>query len=122
MLPAAPGHTLYAASKAFMIRFSESLAPEVERYGIHVTAVCPGFTYSEFHDITGMRDSVSQLPSFMWLEAPVVAREGFDAVMAGTPVHVTGRVNRAIALLGRLLPYPLVTAVNKRIGKRYRRV
>lgn len=121
MLPAAPGHTLYAASKAFVIRFSESLAHEVARYGVHVTAVCPGFTYSEFHDITGTRDTVSQLPSFMWLDAPTVAQQGFEAVMAGRPVYVTGRVNRAIAVLGRLLPYPLVTAVNKRIGKRYRK-
>jgi hypothetical protein len=36
-------------------------------------------------------------------------------------VYVTGRVNRAIALLGRLLPYPLVTAVNRRVGKSYRK-
>ena len=121
MLPAAPGHTLYAASKAFMIRFSESLAHEVARHGVHVTAVCPGFTYSEFHDITGTRETASRLPSFMWLDAATVARQGFEAVMAGTPVHVTGRVNRAIAVLGRVLPYRLVTAVNRRLGKSYRK-
>jgi hypothetical protein len=121
MLPAAPGHTLYAASKAFVIRFSESLSHEVARYDVHVTAVCPGFTYSEFHDVAGTRDTVSGLPSFMWLDADDVARQGFDAVMAGTPVYVTGRVNRAIAMLGRLLPYPLVTAVNRRVAKRYRK-
>ena len=63
MLPAAPGHTLYAASKAFVIRFSESLSHEVARHGVHVTAVCPGFTYSEFHDVVGTRDTVSGLPS-----------------------------------------------------------
>jgi hypothetical protein len=83
--------------------------------------VCPGFTYSEFHDVAGTRDTVSGLPSFMWLDADDVARQGFAAVMAGTPVYVTGRVNRAIAMLGRLLPYPLVTAVNRRVAKRYRK-
>ena len=122
LLPAAPGHTLYPASKAFAIRFSESLSHEVARYGVHVTAVCPGFTYSEFHDIVGTRDRVSRLPAFMWLDAPTVARQGFDAVMAGTPVYVTGRVNRAIGLLGRILPYRLVTAFNRRVAKHYRKM
>jgi short-subunit dehydrogenase len=121
LLPAAGGHTLYAASKAFVIRFSESLAHEVAGHGVHVTAVCPGFTYSEFHDVTGTRDVVSRLPSFMWMDAPTVARQGFEAVMAGRPVYVTGRVNSAIALLARLFPYRLVTALNRRISSRYRK-
>lgn len=121
LLPAAAGHTLYAASKAFVIRFSESLSHEVARHGVHVTAVCPGFTYSEFHDVIGTRDTVSRLPSFMWMDAPTVARQGFDAVMAGRPVYVNGRVNSAIALLGRLFPYRLVSAVNRRISSNYRK-
>src|SRR5262245_42381079 len=48
MVPAPAGHTLYAASKAFVIRFSESLSAECTHRGVHVTAVSPGFTYSEF--------------------------------------------------------------------------
>ena len=121
LLPAAGGHTLYAASKAFVIRFSESLAHEVAAHGVHVTAVCPGFTHSEFHDVIGTRETVSRLPSFMWMDAPTVARQGFDAVMAGRPVYVTGRVNSAIALLARLLPYRVVTNLNRRISSKYRK-
>ena len=52
LVPAPAGHTLYAASKSFMIKFSESLAHEVGHRGVHVTALCPGFTLSEFHDVT----------------------------------------------------------------------
>ena len=121
-VPAPAGHTLYAASKAFLVKFSEALAAENRQRGVHATAVCPGFTYSEFHDVTGTRDTVSQMPSFMWLDAPTVAREGYAAVMQGRPVSVTGRVNRTIAWLVRVLPQGLVRRVATRLGGRYRKV
>lgn len=116
------GHTLYAASKAFVIRFTESLALECEESGadLKACAVCPGFTYSEFHDITGTRDRVRELPSWMWMDAARVAREGVDAVMAGKPVWINGRINRLIALVFRLLPAPLARAAARRQGRRYR--
>jgi short-subunit dehydrogenase len=122
MLPAPAGHTLYAASKAFVIRFSESLSHETGHDGVHVTAVCPGFTYTEFHDVIGTRGEVSGLPWFMWMKPDEVARQGVDAVMRGTPVFVNGRVNSAIHLLARLLPYRLVSAFNRRISSNYRRI
>lgn len=121
LVPAPAGHTLYAASKALVVKFSESLAGEVLRYGVHVTALCPGFTFSEFHDVTGTRATVSRLPRWLWMDAAQVARQGFDAVMIGTPVHVTGRVNRAIALWSRYLPDWLVRAIGRRTARRYRK-
>jgi hypothetical protein len=121
LVPAPAGHTLYAASKALLIKFSEALAHEVRRDGVHVTAVCPGFTRTEFHDVTGTRPKVERLPSWMWLEARTVARQGYDAVMAGTPIYVNGRVNRTIALLVRYLPQALVEGVGRRLGRVYRR-
>jgi uncharacterized protein len=120
LLPGVAGHTLYAATKSFLARFSESLAAEVVQHGVHVTAVCPGFTFSEFHDVSGTRHIVSRMPSFMWMDAPTVAQQGYDAVMAGRAVHVTGRVNAAIATLARLLPPRVVRAMNRRAGSRYR--
>jgi short-subunit dehydrogenase len=71
-----------------VVKFSESLSNEVSRSGVQVTALCPGFTLSEFHDVTGTRAKVRQLPPWLWMDAGRVAREGFDAVMAGTPIHV----------------------------------
>jgi short-subunit dehydrogenase len=121
LVPAPAGHTLYAASKALVVKFSESLAAEVVRHGVHVTALCPGFTRSEFHDLTGTRATVSQLPRWLWMDAARVAREGFDAVMAGAPLHVTGRVNRTIALWSRHLPGWLVRAIGRRTARRYRK-
>ena len=121
LVPAPAGHTLYAASKTFVVKFSEALANEVRASGVHVTAVCPGFTLSEFHDVTGTRATVSQLPGWLWMDAPSVARQGFDAVMAGTPVYVTGRVNRLIALLARYLPQSVLVAIGRRTAGRYRK-
>jgi short-subunit dehydrogenase len=121
LVPAPAGHTLYAASKALVVKFSESLAGEVLRHGVHVTALCPGFTHSEFHDVTGTRSQMKRLPSWLWMEAAQVAREGFDAVMAGRPVHVTGRVNRSIAVGARHLPGWLVRAIGRRTAWRYRK-
>ena len=120
-VPAPAGHTLYDAGKTFAVKFSESLSNEVTRSGVHVTALCPGFTRSEFHDVTGTRAAVRELPSWLWMDAAHVAREGFDAVMAGTPIHVTGRVNRTIATLARCLPKPVLVALGRRTARRYRK-
>jgi uncharacterized protein len=121
LVPAPAGHTLYAASKAFAIKFSEALAHEGRPNGVHVTAVCPGFTLSEFHDVTGTRAQVSKLPSWMWMDAPTVARQGFDAVMEGTPIYINGRANRAIAAFVRHLPQPVVMWAGRRLGRSYRK-
>jgi short-subunit dehydrogenase len=121
LVPSPAGHTLYGATKSFLIKFSESLAAEVARYNVHVTALCPGFTRSEFHDVTGTRGQMTSMPSWMWMDAPDVARQGFDAVMTGTPIYVNGRLNRTIALLARYVPQRLVLAVSHKTGGRYRK-
>jgi uncharacterized protein len=121
LVPAPAGHTLYAAAKAFLIKFSESLGHEVRRNGVLVTALCPGFTYSEFHDVTRTRAMMNRMPRWMWMSAADVARQGYAAVMAGEPVVVTGRMNAAIATLVRILPQRLVVGVGRRMGRSYRK-
>jgi uncharacterized protein len=122
ILPGVAGHTLYAASKAFVIRFSESLALEGAPHGVHVTATCPGFTLTEFHDVTGTRDRVNQMPSFIWLAADDVARRSYEAVMAGVPVYVPGRLNRVLASLSEVLPRRVVWSLMQRNATKFRRV
>jgi short-subunit dehydrogenase len=121
LVPSPAGHTLYAAAKAFLIKFSESLGHEVRRDGVLVTALCPGFTYSDFHDVTGTRAIMNRMPGWMWMSAPDVARRGYDAVMSGESIVVTGRLNSVIATLVRILPQRLVVGVGRRIGRSYRR-
>jgi uncharacterized protein len=120
LVPGSAGHTLYGASKAYLIKFSQSLALETAGTGVHVTALCPGFTYSEFHDVNGARPLVSKMPGYMWMDAATVAREGLDAVEAGTPVYVNGRMNRFIKRLFKLLPDGLALKMTERQGKRFR--
>jgi len=104
LLPAPAGHTLYPAAKALVVRFSEALSEEVRGHGVHVTAVCPGFTLTEFHDVTDTRHLVNRLPGFMWSDAADVAAEAYEAVMRGRALCVPGRVNRVMAFVGRHLP------------------
>ena len=119
-VPGPAGHTLYAASKAYLIKFSQSLALENHAAGVHVCALCPGFTWSEFHDVTGTRDKMNRLPGFMWLSAEEVVHRGIAAVERGDAVHIPGRVNRAIKTLVQLLPDRLALKLSARESKRYR--
>jgi uncharacterized protein len=119
-LPGSSGHTLYAAVKSFLIKFSQSLNLENDAQNVHVTAVCPGFTYSEFHDVNGTRPLVSKMPSWMWQGAREVAELGFAAVERNDAVCVTGGANKAIAALGKLLPDPAALAIMRSQSAKFR--
>jgi len=121
LVPAPAGHALYGASKAFLIKMSEALSQEGRPHGVHVTALCPGFTVTEFHDVTGTREQMRGMPSWMWLDAATVARQGYDAVMAGEPVRIIGGLNKAVALAVRYAPQWLVRIVGRRMAKNYRK-
>jgi short-subunit dehydrogenase len=107
---------LYAPIKTFLVRFTRALDTEmVERGGkVRCVVSCPGFTYTEFHDVMGIRDRVSTIPKFMWKSADEVAREAYDACMAGKTVYVHGFVNRVFAFLMPRLPVWLVRALSPR--------
>jgi short-subunit dehydrogenase len=119
-VPGPAGHTLYAASKAYLIKFSQSLALENGAAGVNVCALCPGFTWSEFHDITRTRDKMNKLPGFMWLSAEEVVHQGIAAVERGDAVYIPGRVNRTIKAAIQLLPDRLAMWLSARESKRYR--
>jgi len=104
-MPGSKGHTLYAAVKAYLIKFSESLNAEMEQTGVHVSALCPGFVLTEFHDVNGTREGINGLPSFMVMDADVCAQLAADALEANKPVFISGRVNRFLARLNRWIPW-----------------
>lgn len=119
-LPAPAGHTLYAAVKSYLIKFSQALSLENRDTGVHVCALCPGFTHSEFHDVSGARALVSKMPGWLWMDADRVAREGLAAVERGDAVYVNGRINRAIKGLLKLLPDTLAMRLVAKRGKEFR--
>ncbi len=102
--PPTAGHTLYGGIKSFVVRFSHSLHLEGKKKGVHVTALCPGFTFTEFHDVNGTRQMVSKLPNFMWMKSKKVVKQGIIAVEKNQPVKVNGKINRIIAALSSALP------------------
>ena len=108
------GHSLYGSSKAFLVRFSESLSLELEGAGVHVTATCPGLTHSEFHDVAGVRDRVSKIPELQWMEAEAVVKQALDAVETGKSVVVNGKLNRVATEVARYVPDPLLRRMVKR--------
>jgi short-subunit dehydrogenase len=122
LVPGSARHTLYGATKAFLIRFSESLAAENLATGVKVSALCPGFTYSEFHDVIGTREQVSRMPSWMWMDAPEVVRYGIASVIRDPPrvIAIPGYANQAIAALACKLPYSLTQSMIRREARRWR--
>ena len=123
LIPGSAGHTLYGATKALMIRFSQSLHLETLDQGVHVSALCPGFTYSEFHDVNGTRAQISaSTPPWLWLGADEVAATGYEAVEANRPVCVPGAPNKAIAAFVKVIPDDWGLALMASQGPRFRRV
>jgi short-subunit dehydrogenase len=120
LVPATPGNTLYAPAKAFLMRVSQALALENRAHGIHVCALCPGFTHSEFHDVSQARGLVSKLPGWMWSDADDVVRAGLDAAERGRVLCVPGRANRAIKVLMDPLPDRLALGLVGRRAKHFR--
>lgn len=121
--PGSNGHTLYASVKSGLIKFSESIQAEAAAAGhenVHCTALCPGFTWSEFHDVNGTRETTNEMPDWMWMEAAPVVEAGIKACERGQPVVVPGAVNKGLATLTRILPEPIGRALVGSQSKRFR--
>jgi short-subunit dehydrogenase len=96
-----PYWATYAASKAFVLSFSEALAEELRDRGVRVTAVAPGFVGTEFGSVAGTSGSVGRLPQ---LEPRRVVKAALRANARGRVVTVVGGTYRVLTVTGRLLP------------------
>ena len=122
LVPPSAGHTLYGASKAFLISFTQSLAAESAGKGVNCCAVCPGFTYTEFHDVNGTREALHRaMPGFMMLRADAVVAGALAAADRGHTVHVPGWQYKAIVALSRIMPLWLAEKVARAQQSRYRK-
>ncbi|GAA4088774.1 SDR family oxidoreductase [Actinomadura miaoliensis] len=102
-----PGSATYGATKAFVTAFSESLHAELAGTGVHVTALCPGFT----------RTDETQESSLLWLRREDVARAGLDAVSAGRALCVPGAQYKAALPALRAMPRSLLRAAVNRMWR-----
>jgi len=91
---ARPAGANYGPAKAYLVALSEELALVLRGSGVQVSALCPGFTHTEFHEVAGLMDMKRGLPGFIWYDAATVVREGIEAVERGRPIWVSGRIYR----------------------------
>ena len=92
-LPRAGGCN-YGPTKAWVIAMSEELALTVKKDGVLVSALCPGFTHTEFHERAGLMEMKNAMPKWVWYDADTVVREGLAAVERGKRVYLSGRLYR----------------------------
>ena len=94
------GDTSYGPTKAYVIALSKGLAATVRVDGVHVLALCPGFTHTDFHLSEELTRMKKKSPAFIWYDADVVIREGLAALEKGKVVCISGRLYRfAVPLL-----------------------
>lgn len=103
-----PGAATYGATKAFVTSFSENLSAEVKHRGVHVTALCPGFTRTERGDVPA-----SAPAGLAWLDVDKVARAGLDAVAAGRVLTVPGAQYKSVVSLTRVVPRGVLRSAAK---------
>jgi len=110
-----PTHSVYSATKGFVMLFSESIADELEGTGVTVTCLCPGPTVTNFFETATMKRS--RLQKFRLMKANKVAKIGFDALKENKTIIISGTGNKIVIFLERFLPRKFVANLAGRINK-----
>lgn len=120
LLPGVSGHALYCGSKAFLVKFTQSLHLEAQGTGVHVTAVCPGLTDTAFFQANGTRERYQRhTPPWLWQSPEDVADAALAASEANVAVCVPGAQNKFVAALARLLPPSLSLRLARSLAWRF---
>jgi short-subunit dehydrogenase len=108
----------YSASKAYLTVLSESLSTELSATNIKVSALCPGFTRTEFHQRGRMK--MAGLPNFMWLNSDVLVAKAWKDALSGKPVSIPGWQYKTLIGAISLLPRSIVRrlGMNLRVKQR----
>jgi short-subunit dehydrogenase len=115
------GNVSYCATKAWMNSFSEGLYLELKMAGspVQVQALCPGFTFSEFHDVMGV--DRRKIPGFLWMTAEDVVAASLDALATGKLFVVPGAWYKFLTALGSAVPRSARLAASLAYSRRLRR-
>lgn len=107
----APKLAVYAATKAYVTSLTESLHEEMRGTGVHVTALCPGLTRTEFQSVSSTGSYSTQYPSFAWLSATDVAEAGLHDVAKGRALSIPGVLYKGLAAASGVTPRGLARRV-----------
>lgn len=105
-----PGQAGYAASKAFVLSYSQAMGQELKGTGVSVTTLCPGPVETGFAEAAGLGDEAAEgaMPKIMWVSAEDVAKAAVAGMEKGRSVVIPGTPNRVLARLSYLSPRSLV--------------
>ncbi len=109
-----PLMSVYYATKAYVISFSEALANELAGTGVSVTCLCPGATETGFQGRAGLENTLL-FKRLRPMDAMTVARDGYRGLMAGKPIVISGFRNWLLAESVRFSPRRLVTAISRKV-------
>jgi short-subunit dehydrogenase len=110
-----PNFSIYGASKAFVLSFSEGISEELKGTGVTVTCVCPGITETQ---MVGHAQGVEKyIPGFMKADPMTLAKDAYKACMKGEVVYVDKLVNKALVQWARHYPRWMVRGVNGLFSK-----
>jgi short-subunit dehydrogenase len=113
-----PSMATYAATKAYLLSITESLAEELRGTGVTITALCPGFTAtSMMTSIQATNEATQRIPGMLVGDVGDVATAGYEACMKGEVVCVPGAMNRVGAVGGRALPKWMVRRIAGVFGR-----
>ena len=108
-----PGQAGYAAGKAFVLSYTQSLVGELKGSGVTATALCPGPVDTGFGERAGFtkEEAEKALPSVMWVDAAAVAKAAVDGLDKGRMVVIPGAANRVAAAFAQVTPRTLLLPV-----------
>ena len=110
-----PNHAIYAATKAFVTSFTESLSQELRGTKLHVMALCPGPTRTEFGDVLG--DRMVEVPNFVWMKPRAVAKSALRAYSRHKVVHIAGLRNKVWAVPAMYVPRWIRRSATALVGR-----
>ena len=109
----------YSASKSYLTVLSESLHTELSSTNVKVSALCPGFTRTEFHQRGRM--SMKGLPAFMWLNSDKLVATAWKDAVAGKALSVPGWQYQLLTFVMRNAPRPMVRKIGMSVRTKQRK-
>jgi uncharacterized protein len=111
-----PMNATYSASKAFVTSFTEAVHEEMKGTGVSVSVLCPGFTHTDFQERANA--PASDVPGFMWQNAPEVAKAGLDGVAKNKAIIIPGGLNKVLGTFSNMTPHAVTRRMSAAVLKR----
>ncbi len=113
----APQLAVYAATKAYVTSLTESLHEEVKPHGVHVTALCPGLTKTEFQSVSNTQQYADVFPDLVWTTPDQVVDEGIAGVIANHALAVPGVQYKLLTAAANVTPRWLKRRVSSMVQR-----